>query len=176
MKSIFRAYLILALAVLMYGCDRNFKSLDQCLNYIQSKSFDEGKIGAGRTSCHWSFIKPQTSEDAKTIKTAKCVIANFDEIHDDTSGSRVVNQCSDKYGALEARKPLADHFSSASRHQAKQLQEQDELYERMRRLNEENRKQELGELRPIIRQDINELDINGKLMPCIKIGNTLSCN
>lgn len=174
-----RMKLMIALSctsLILFGCGKNFESAEVCRSYVRENSANMDKLRVGSNACGWSFVVTDIPTETSKVKTAKCIISNFSDISDDTSGTRVVTKCAEKNDAASYGRVLAANFSPSARIE-KELREHRDALEESQRENQKTTES----LMPYVLSSptgpsIFPMEINGQLKNCIRIGNILDCD
>lgn len=144
----------------------NFSSEAECREYVNIHSGTQNKSNVGGFLCVMQFGNVNFIATSESQNLSKCILEDFKNIVDDSSGTRIVSRCNEKFQLKEVGFMILDEFSESKR---------------IERINESNRIQREIENRvnQIREQSRNEgpLIINdgGTLKPCIKVGSIIDC-
>lgn len=126
---------------ILSGCGKKFESSDECFNFIRQNSGNMDKMKVGGASCYLLFNSSGQDEDSITRKnTGQCILNNFSEITDDTSGTRVVTKCAESNKSSQLGAMLSANFSQAQRIQKKldEAREEQRLQQRQQQEQMQN--------------------------------------
>jgi len=143
-----------------------FASEAECREYVNKHSGNQNKSNVGGFLCVMQFGNVNFISTSESRNLSKCILEDFKNIVDDSSGTRIVTRCNEKFQMKEVGFMILDEFSE---------------YKRIERINEANRVQREIENRVnlIREQSRNDgpLIINdgGTLKPCIKVGSVIDC-
>ena len=137
-----------------------FKTAQECFNFLRVKAGSVEKMRVGAIACNLAF--QAGSESAKKNSAlGACIVNNYSEIYDDSSGTKVVSRCGELSGnPLSAI--VAQEFSPSAR--MEKILEENRI--EMQRNNDERKRGQDG---PFI------MNIDGRLKTCIRIGGILDC-
>lgn len=148
---------------------RNFKTYNECTDYVALNSGNKEKLDVGNFACSvkYSSSAITTRETAKDF--SQCILNHFSNITDDNTGKSTVTKCAESSNETGIGMFFAATFDPAERI-AKTLE-----HERNRR-NYENLYGNFPlRSNPLDVDGIVNLEIDGHLKPCIKIGLELNC-
>jgi len=173
MNYFYKKCIICLLIFLASGCDsifgKNFASVEECFEYIKSKAITNEKLFVGGISCRFIFPTNQETDTEKRRSFGKCLINKYDQIVDDSSGTRVVNGCAEKADDINLGRFLAKKFSASERMAVKIEEQREEL----KNLHEEqqDRLQNMLEDQNILRENVLRSPIE-----CIRVGVIIQCD
>jgi hypothetical protein len=94
---------------------KKFSTLDECINYVRSGSYTQEKLFVGGISCKAIFKQISNQRDEQISSLANCILKDFDNINDDSTGLKVVSVCGDKTKSADIARQLAQNFSQSWR-------------------------------------------------------------
>ena len=124
------------------------------------------KSNVGGFLCVMQFGNSNFISTSESRNLSKCILEDFKNIVDDSSGTRIVTRCNEKFQLKEVGFMIIDEFSE---------------FKRIERVNESNRLQR--ELENRVNQIREQSRNNGLFIfndggtpkPCIKVGSNIDC-
>lgn len=92
----------------------NFSSASECFDYVSKVAQTVEKQKVGYVACRFAFSTSETESKPK-VATARCILSKFNDIVDDTSGTKVVKNCAHSNDAILFGRALAEYFSPEAR-------------------------------------------------------------
>ena len=144
----------------------NFANEVECRDFVTKNSGNIIKSNVGGFLCVMQFGNSNFISTSESRNLSKCILEDFKNIVDDSSGTRIVTRCNEKFQLKEVGFMIIDEFSESKR---------------IERVNESNRLQRELENRTnqILERSRNDgpfiLNDGNTLKSCIKIGSIVDC-
>ena len=144
----------------------NFANEVECRDFVTKNSGNIIKSNVGGFLCVMQFGNSNFISTSESRNLSKCILEDFKNIVDDSSGTRIVSRCNEKFQLKEVGFMIIDEFSESKR---------------IERVNESNRLQRELENRTnqILERSRNDgpfiLNDGNTLKSCIKIGSIVDC-
>jgi hypothetical protein len=151
---------------------KNFKNYKECADYIALNSGNKEKLDLGNFSCSVKYSLSEITNRETAKDFSQCILNHFSNITDDNTGKSAVTKCAESSNETGIGMFFAATFDPAAR-VAKTLQD-----ERNRRNAENiygNFPFNLNRNNSTEGDGIFNLNIDGHLRPCIKVGPDLNC-
>jgi hypothetical protein len=142
---------------------KKFSTFDECFSFVKKNPLSMEKLNIGATSCQVIYGPNKAAAQTVALNFFQCILNNYDEILDDSSGTRVVAKCGN-----------SSHESSFSFYFAQQFNPAMRI---AKVLEEERKKREWENSQLNLFSEINNLNNHrdGTLIPCMKIGLEIDC-
>ncbi len=144
-----------------------FKDVNECMKYVISSSGNNEKAQVGSYACAFMF---RFNDERQ--KFGKCIVNNLNDIKDDNSGTKVVTSCAESSSSPNLGYVFNAYFNPAAR-MAKIIQEENE---KRKIENLQSYPGQIGLNGLPIGDGIVNMNINGDLKPCMKIGLEVNCD
>ncbi len=152
--------------------ERKFSNLDACDEYVIRNAGNREKILLGQYSCAVMYGNSIEKQQGRAVSFYQCILNEFYNIADDNSGKRTVTKCAE----LSNEAYLGAHFSAffdPAARIAKIIQEENEKRKQQSLFSFPG---QLGSNALPIGDGIVNMNIDGHLKPCMKIGLEVSCD
>ena len=145
----------------------NFASEAECRDFVTKNSGNKIKSNVGGFLCVMQFGNSNFISTSESRNLSKCILEDFKNIVDDSSGTRIVTRCNEKFQLKEVGFMIIDEFSESKRiervNESNRLQR--ELENRVNQIREQSRNDG-----PFIFNDGDERK------SCLKIGSIINCH
>jgi len=149
--------------------EKNFKTLNECSDFVALNSGIKEKLDLGNFSCSVKYSSSAITSRETAKDFSQCILNHFSDIVDDNSGKSTISKC-----AKSSKETGIGMFFSATFDPAARVAQTLE-HERNRR-NYENLYGNFPiRSNPLDGDGIVNLQIDGHLKPCMKIGLELNC-
>jgi hypothetical protein len=145
----------------------NFANEVECREFVTKNSGNKIKSNVGGFLCVMQFGNSSFISTSESRNLSKCILEDFKNIIDDSSGTRIVTRCNEKFQLKEVGFMIIDEFSESKR---------------IERVNESNRLQRELENRTnqILERSRNDgpfiLNDGDTRKSCFKMGSIINCD